>query len=114
MFLDNPLTGIGLNQFTAVLPSYGVITAYTSFLQPVHNIYLLWLSETGLVGILLLFLLFRFISKQTPQYPLLSTVPIIMFMIIGTFDHYPLTIQTGQLLSVLALALSIDPVRKLS
>ena len=50
MIADSPLLGVGLNQFETVEPQYdqyGLIFAG----NPVHNIYLLVASETGLVGL---------------------------------------------------------------
>lgn len=98
--------GIGLNQFTAKLPEYGTIQAYTSFLQPAHNIFLLWLTETGIVGFLFIFFLLKKIKKPTPNYRLQTTAPIIAIVIIGALDHYLLTLQSGQLLLTITLALS--------
>jgi O-antigen ligase len=49
MFLDHPLVGVGLNNFVLVeadYDTYGLIFAG----NPVHDIYLLVLSETGVVG----------------------------------------------------------------
>lgn len=49
MFLDAPLFGVGLNNFEVVLPAYEQHPVIF-FGHPVHNLYLLYLSETGLVG----------------------------------------------------------------
>ena len=49
MFEDKPFVGHGLNNFEQVLPRYdryGLIFAD----NPVHNVYLLQLAETGLIG----------------------------------------------------------------
>jgi hypothetical protein len=89
MFQDHPLTGVGLNNFTVVMDQYGYVPATTRFLQPVHNIYLLILSETGLIGALgFTYLAF----KLRPPW-------ILLFL--GLFDHYLLTLQTGLLLWLL-------------
>jgi Tol biopolymer transport system component len=51
MFEDRPFFGVGLNNFEQVLPHYdhyGLIFAD----NPVHNMYLLQLSETGVLGLL--------------------------------------------------------------
>lgn len=50
MFEDAPIVGVGLNNFEQVLPrydEYGLIFAG----NPVHNLFLLQLSETGVVGL---------------------------------------------------------------
>jgi len=99
MFKDRPLTGVGLNNFTVVMDQYGYIPATTRFLQPVHNIYLLLLSETGLVGTLgFLYLLCQgrtllFVDKVRP-----FRNPLWLLLFLGLFDHWPLTLQTGLLL----------------
>lgn len=104
MLKEHPLMGIGLNQFTKVLPDYGTITAYTSFLQPVHNIFLLWLTETGLVGITIITSILIACFKKYPIVLLRpSLIPCIAVLVIGMFDHYPITLQTGQLLIIFSL-----------
>ncbi len=49
MIADRPIVGVGLNNFEAVMDpyqQYGLIFAD----NPVHNLYLLFLSETGIIG----------------------------------------------------------------
>ena len=49
MFADHPLVGVGLNNFEQVMgpyQKYGIIF----FNNPVHNLYLLYLAETGIIG----------------------------------------------------------------
>ena len=99
MWRDHPLTGVGLNNFTVTMDQYGYIPASTRFLQPVHNIYLLILSESGLLGLfgfLYLFLKGRslFTDKVRPCHPAL-----LLLLFLGLFDHYLLTLQTGLLLT---------------
>ena len=92
MFTAHPLTGVGLNNFTVVMDQYGLIPATTRFLQPVHNIYLLLLSETGLLG----FFGFLYLLYKTRRYPLNAIFLIILFL--SLFDHYFFTLQQGLLL----------------
>ena len=99
IWADYPLFGTGLNQFTPYLSQYAQIEASTRFLQPVHNIYLLLLSETGLIGLALVILILRQFVKK-------FSIPLIALLIIGLFDHYPFTLQTGQLLLAISLALA--------
>ena len=72
--------------------------------QPVHNIYLLVYSETGILGLamFLLFLVFLikdFISKTRlkKSYHFSSLVLLGSFLFIGFFDHFFLTLQQGRL-----------------
>ncbi len=92
MTKDHPWTGVGLNNFTIVMDHYGYIPAATRWLQPVHNIYLLILSETGIFEVLgFAYLLLK--SKKN--------LPLLILLFLGLFDHYPLTLQTGLLLWLL-------------
>ena len=50
MIADHPALGVGLNNFEVVMPPYenhGIIFIN----NPVHNLYLLYLAETGIVGL---------------------------------------------------------------
>ncbi len=104
MFLDHPLTGVGLNNFTVSMEKYGYVTATTRFLQPVHNLYLLILSETGLIGVFaFLYLLLKgpFLrSKAGPYWIAFSTL-----LFLGLFDHYPFTIHQGLLTIFISIIL---------
>jgi Tol biopolymer transport system component/O-antigen ligase len=51
MWNDHWLTGVGLNNFEVVLPRYEPHFVIF-FGNPVHNIYLLYLSEVGVIGLL--------------------------------------------------------------
>ena len=111
MFLANPAFGIGLNQFSGQLEKFGTVAAVTRFVQPVHNIYLLWIVETGLVGLISVGILFYFLWQQTTHYALRTAhlefmIPLLMLSVIGLVDHYPLTLQQGQLLLILGLWLA--------
>ncbi len=53
MFLDHPLTGVGLGAFPAVYPTYGRSSARLERLEQTHNDYLQLLTDAGLVGVLL-------------------------------------------------------------
>jgi len=107
IFKDNPFKGIGLNNFTTIMEKYGFITATTRFLQPVHNIYLLILSETGIIGFigfLILILYPIYLNLKKPKN--LFLIPYLSLLFIGLFDHYLLTIQQGILLFFLFLILA--------
>ncbi len=90
MIGDNPLFGVGAGNFLVRLPEYqrnsGVF-----WLQPVHNIIILIITEFGIVGILIL------IKLQTLNFKLqiknkknLITLGIIL--VTGMVDHYWLTL----------------------
>ncbi len=86
MFLDNPLTGIGINNFK-YLCNYNTIykemmVNYDCASHP-HNIYIQWLTEGGIIllitFIIYLFFLAEFIIKNTGEkkYKIISLVVIL-------------------------------------
>ena len=97
--LDKPILGSGLNQFTARVEKYSDNQEIVRFIQPVHHVGLLWLAETGVLGILLVWILGKKLKIKKVLIPLLILLPI------ATLDHYLLTQQTGLLLFVLTTLL---------
>lgn len=102
---DYPLTGVGLNNFIPQLPFYWQAPETVRFLQPVHNLYLLMIAETGLVGLgVFLWLLTLTVKKILGHYQLIFALSAVLLL--GFFDHYWLTLQQNQLLLVLLLGFS--------
>jgi O-antigen ligase len=106
MFWQNPLLGVGVNNF------YNNINLFKDnvfLIQPVHNIFLLILSETGIIGLVgfLFILLKSFLSilKKQNKYLLFSLLAIIF---LGMFDHYFLTLQQGQLMLAFIIGASFS------
>lgn len=102
MFQSQPWAGVGLNNFTSRLEDFSFISGSSRFIQPVHNIYLLVLSETGIFGLLSFLILF--IPPLLKCFPLVHPprrgwsyvfIPLSQLALIGLFDHYWLTIQPG-------------------
>ena len=91
LFSEAPIFGLGLGNY---IPA-AVIFQNSYLLQPVHNIYLLILVETGIFGLLLTY---YFLNKTK------LTLPLIAILLTGLFDHYWLTQTQTQLLLVLVLA----------
>ncbi|MDP3954572.1 MAG: O-antigen ligase family protein [bacterium] len=108
---DNPLFGIGVGQF---VPEFmkDVPGMYFPLYQPVHNIYLLILSETGYIG-LGVFLLFgilvirKFIKKSgLPELHRWSfLIFVFTILTIGLFDHFLWTLQPGRMIFWVMLGL---------
>ena len=80
--------------------------------QPVHNIYLLIYSETGILGLgtfilFLIFLLKDFIlkTKLDKLYHYSVLLVFLSFLFIGLFDHFLWTLQQGRLMLWLAISL---------
>lgn len=89
IFSSNPVVGVGLNNSIAL----------SGFIQPVHNIFLLTTAETGIIGLLLLFVFFVLVIRKTRnKYFLLA---LIFVLVSGTVDHYWFTLQQNQLLLAL-------------
>jgi len=118
-----PLLGVGLgNQILASLKNhfYQDQKLYSSWQwQPVHNIYLLIASETGIIG-LVLFCLFLVLVIQKSlviiknnffknnlnvldlYFPLLI---LILILAVGIVDHFPWDLESGALLFFLFLGI---------
>lgn len=111
--LQNPLLGVGLNNFFHHEVMYQK-TVTPILLQPVHNIYLMWITQTGLLGSAVLIIFLRklfgrilYILKNTnwSSFSLPIAVLVMCAGIIGLFDHYLLTLQQGQLMLAVLLGL---------
>lgn len=96
MFWQKPWLGVGLNQFTAQVENFTTSLELVRFVQPVHHLGLLWLAETGLLGLAFLSWVWRNLKKHS-QYLL----PSLILLPLASLDHYLLTQQTGLLLLVL-------------
>lgn len=110
-FTAHPVFGIGLNNFINTLASTEVLVGTSRFLQPVHNIFLLSLSETGILGFIGLLgilggAIWFNLKKPNPlSVSLLTSLLIIIFL--GFFDHYFLTLPQGQRLLFVIFGLSL-------
>lgn len=105
LFTQRPGTGVGLNNFIINLPKTSLDPSYSWDLQPSHNIFLLTLSETGIVGLLLLYLLFKKTIKEGGRE---LKYAITAFVLTGLVDHHWLTLQQNLLLFFLILCLSLS------
>ncbi len=113
-FISSPLVGVGLGNFLVELPKT-LFSKGVYFLQPAHNIYLLLLAEVGLfgVGLVSLFVLslYRVLGityrGKNKIHNTAYTIPLLALLLLGLVDHYPLTLQQGQLLFALLLGLTI-------
>lgn len=99
LFSKNPILGIGINNFYYELIS-------TSILQPVHNIFLLVFSQGGiLLGILFIYIFTKAINITLQNKNLYYFLAALCIIVIGSFDHYFLTLQQGQLMITFVLGL---------
>jgi len=99
IWLENLVVGTGLNSFL-----YSLKSSYSSetvrFIQPVHHTLLLWLVETGLIGLGLLTMLKTWLMKEKTLILLFTLLPII------TLDHYLLTQWLGSWLILVMVSLT--------
>lgn len=108
MVFDHPLLGVGINNFLNNLSSYQKPLGDILFLQPVHNIFLLVLSETGII---VASVFIWFIYKTYKKIMAEKRLKLLLFflfseiLVLGMADHYFLTLQQGQLLFSLILGL---------
>ena len=101
--------GIGnfVNRLSALEPNLS-----RQLYQPVHNIYLLIYSETGMLGLasfvlFLIFLIKDFLNrtKMKELYNYSFLLIFVSILIIGFFDHFLFTIQQGRFIFWLGAAL---------
>ena len=101
MIKESPIVGNGLGNFLVQLP-HVLVSREIYFLQPVHNIYLVLLSETGSTGLaIFLWCLWKAVKHKTYRLSLVSC------LLLGLADHYFLTLQQGQVLFTIILSLSL-------
>lgn len=121
-WLSSPIVGVGLGNFLVTLPAT-MPTRVIYFLQPVHNVYLLLLSEIGVVGVV--GIVWALINKSVGASKLRSVeekksrnlatsqprsfmlLSLVTLLLLGLVDHYPLTLQQGQLLVTIFVALNV-------
>ena len=111
--LRQQLNGLAVQQW-AKSPVFGTglgtsplyprnVTNFAMLRQPIHNIYLLVLSETGIVGFFLFGLLIIGNLLRTGNWKL--KISFLVIIILGFFDHYWLTQQQTQLLLAIVLGI---------
>ncbi|MCC6711092.1 MAG: O-antigen ligase family protein, partial [Candidatus Pacebacteria bacterium] len=99
IWLENFILGTGLNSFLYSLKS-NYSSEIVRFIQPVHHTLLLWLTETGLIGLGLLATIKAWLMKEKTLILLFTFLPII------TLDHYLLTQWVGGWLILVMVSLT--------
>jgi O-antigen ligase len=104
----HPLTGVGLNNFITFANKSGIPSPDPAiFLQPVHNIYVLWLVEAGFIGIVTSFWVIFSLTQMWRLRQITSALlPLIALFFYGLVDHWPITLQPGLLLISLTTAIA--------
>ncbi|MFA6391107.1 MAG: O-antigen ligase family protein [Patescibacteria group bacterium] len=104
--LSHPIFGVGLGSYLIGQIKYPS-KYHLFFNQPVHNIFLLFISEMGLlIGGVLVYLVVNRLIKQK----LTKNQWLLIFVIIftGFFDHYWLTLQQNFLLMGLVMGVTLS------
>ncbi len=105
-WMNSPVFGVGLGNFLVQLPKT-LLSRTMYFLQPAHNIYLLVLAETGVTGLVAFFGVLWGAIRQNRKHPFSPfRAPLAVYLALGLIDHYPVTLQQGQLLLTILVALS--------
>jgi len=105
MFKESPLFGVGLGNYLVRLPEFQKNNGIF-WLQPVHNIVLLALSEVGLLGLIIIISNFKFlISNKKKKIDLIFKIIFGVILISGMADHYWLTLPQNVWLLVVVLSL---------
>jgi len=101
IILHYPIQGVGLGSYLVEQANFSS-KYYLFFNQPVHNIFLLFISETGLIigGFLLCFLISLLVSRRVTKNQWLVILSIVFT---GFFDHYWLTLEQNFLLAGLVM-----------
>lgn len=103
---SHPVLGVGLGQYLyaqATIPN----TYPYFFLQPVHNIFLLFLAQTGIVlGGVIVYIVWRYVWPQRKNTSFLLCLAMVVST--GMFDHYWLTLQQNWLLLPVVFGLLKD------
>lgn len=112
VFLKNPWFGVGLNNFIPTM-AFQLTSGPNRFLQPVHNIFLLVLSETGVIGIagfvcLIGLPIFRLFKLHLRPFSPHLFLPWFIILFLGMFDHYFLTLPQGYRIFFLVWGISLS------
>ena len=93
VFIEHPATGAGLGAYVAASASQPT-RSIDILNQPVHSIYFLWLSEAGILGLVILALLIPALKKYVKLMPYVLAV----VLVTGTGDHYWMTLPQNMFL----------------
>lgn len=107
----NPVTGVGAGNYTLALATLFPGNPIWSY-QPIHNAYLLFLAETGLLGLIALFRAARATARSfRPWIPtgnaLFAVSMLSAVAILGFFDHYLWSLWPGMVLAAFSLGFAL-------
>ncbi|MFH1745130.1 MAG: O-antigen ligase family protein [bacterium] len=95
IFRDNKFFGVGLaNYGFAVKEKLGDERSYADY-QPVHNVYLLVLAETGLIGFMFFIWILSYIFIKQCRRGYLQISLLVLILIMFMFDHWWWSLHFG-------------------
>lgn len=111
LWTEKPIQGFGLNMYTLALSREDTFQP-SWYYQPVHNIFLLVLVETGIIGLILLVLILRQLwyslyEKTSWSQKSLGITLGFSLLMIALFDHWLWSLHFGILLTVSLFTLLI-------
>lgn len=107
----NVLEGVGVGNYVVALEQEHPGREVYAY-QPVHNLYLLILSEVGLIGVLFILLwaasIDRYNYAQIPRIPAVGALAMgNTILVIGFFDHYIWSLWPGLALFAFVMAMTL-------
>lgn len=104
--------GVGLNNFIKGGETLGKTFSESSF-QPVHNVFLLVLVETGFLGLALVVMLgATLVIKLVARKRITVLLPVFLIIFTGVFDHYWLSLNQNLLLALLVFVSGLGETNK--
>jgi hypothetical protein len=107
-FTTNPLFGTGLNTSLITSKSLSYMSRELNFFQPPHNIAWLILTEGGLFLFIPFVLFYFYVLLSSRAISRALTIVLLQFVVLGSFDHYILTIHQTLLLLLLTISFSLN------
>jgi len=102
VFKKNPLIGVGMGNYTAVSQKLNPGQAIYNY-QPVHNVYLLLITELGIFGWLGLLGFWGWLGKRGGEMVLMSSL---LFLFL--FDHFWWTLPSGLMVMAMVIGIMIE------
>lgn len=102
---NHPIFGVGWNNFISEAAKLPLSEQLGSWLQPVHNIFWLITTETGVVGMIVVIFLIYKLEQILVKQDLKLELPLWIILITGSWDHYWLTLPQNRLLVAFYLGL---------
>lgn len=104
-FKHNILGGVGAGQYITNLEKIRTLEPWQY--QPAHNIFIYYLAELGIIGLLLSFFAIFKLGFTWNNLNLLCFMLIGAVLVLGMLDHYLITIQQGSLLLAVVIGIII-------